>query len=189
VVAALFGELGAAVIASDRLNHEELDSPEVLDCLRQWWGDAVVTADGHADRDALRGIVSVDSDERKRLERLMHPRIARRRDALMARYRADPDVSAIVWDSPLLYEAGLADQCDCVVFIEADNEIRRKRALQGRSSQSKAWTADDLQRFEKSQKPLDLKRNSADYKVVNNSDIDGLRRQVEDVFSRILSGV
>ena len=119
----------------------------------------------------------------------MHPRIARRRDALMAQYRADPDVRAIVWDSPLLYEAGLADQCDCVVFIETDNELRRKRALQSRSSQSRAWTAGDLRRFEKTQKPLDLKRNSADYKVVNNSDIDDLRRQVEDVFSRILSGV
>jgi len=182
-VGAILGDLGAAVIASDRLNHEELDAPEVLECLHRWWGDEVIKPDGRADRDAIRKLVAGDSVARKRLERLIHPRITRRRQALMRKYLADPSIPAIVWDSPLLFEAGLVDQCHHVIFVEADAPVRRERV-----SRDRGWTAEDFEKLEKAQAPLDMKRSKADYKVVNNSDRDDLRRQVDDVFSRILSG-
>ena len=41
--------------------------------------------------------------------------------------------------------------------------------------------------YKKAQKSLDFKRARADYIVDNNSDMGAARRQVEDVFSRILS--
>jgi dephospho-CoA kinase len=182
-VAGILEELGARVICSDRLNHEELDSPEVLRQLREWWGEFVLTADGRADRAAIRKIVSGDPAARVQLERLVHPRIAARRQALMEAYAADPAVKAIVWDSPLLFEAGLAGQCDRVIFVEAPREVRLDRVMRARG-----WTTDDLERLEKSQRPLDYKRDRADYRVVNNSDDQELRRQVSDTFSRILSG-
>jgi len=183
-VAAILADLGAAVIASDRLNHEELNSPEVLECLRQWWGKGMIGADGQADRDAIRKLVTRDADARRRLERLVHPRIARRSQELMSKHEADPSVRAIAWDSPLLYEAGLAAKCDHVIFVEADESVRRDRVLRDRG-----WTTEDLARLEKAQTSLDIKRRNAYYKVINNSDRDDLRRQVKDVFSRILSGI
>jgi dephospho-CoA kinase len=183
-VASILGDLGAAVISSDRLSHEELNAPEVLAQLRDWWGEGVVGIDGQADRGAIRKAVLDDPAARQRLEALLHPRIARRRDALMRNYQADPDVRAIVWDSPLLYEAGLDEQCDCVVFVEADAEARLERVARERG-----WAPDDLHRFEKSQKPLDFKSQSADYRIVNNSDMDSLRRAAKEVLSRILSGI
>jgi dephospho-CoA kinase len=182
-VASILEELGARVICSDRLNHEELDSPEVLRQLREWWGEHVLTAEGRADRAAIRELVAGDPQARVRLEQLVHPRIAARRRELMEEYTADPAVKAVVWDSPLLFEAGLAGQCDRVIFVEATREVRLARVMQDRG-----WTPEDLERLEKSQKPLDYKRDRADYRVVNNSDNQGLRRQVSDIFSRILSG-
>src|SRR5688572_14114774 len=110
-VAALLQDLGAGLISSDRLNHEELDRPEVRDQLRCWWGETVFTPDGQINRDAIRNIVSRDAEARRRLEQLVHPRIARRREALIVQYNADPQIRAIVLDSPLLFEAGLADRC------------------------------------------------------------------------------
>ena len=157
--------------------------PEVRATLRQWWGDVVLRDDGTIDRDALRRIVK-DDDKRRQLEGLMHPRIALRREALTATYRTDPDTRAIVWDSPLLFEARLAEQCDCVIFVEADRAARLQRVAAKRG-----WKAEELDRFENSQKPLDFKKDRADYTVVNNSDIDDLRRQLVSVFSQILSGV
>lgn len=181
-VASILRELGAVVIDSDRLNHEELNSPEVIDQLRRWWGDGVVGRDGLADRTAIRRIVSADADERTRLERLVHPRIERRRQELMVRCLADPDIRAIVWDTPLLHEVGLAKLCTSLIFVEADQAVRLRR-VQGRG-----WAPEDLDRFEKSQLDLDNKRNRAHYRVANNSDIADLRTQVQDVFSRILAG-
>lgn len=182
-VASILEELGARVISSDRLNHEELDSPEVLQQLTAWWGRQVTTPDGRADRSSIRRIVAGDSSARRKLEALVHPRIAARRRELTELYRNDPAVKAVVWDSPLLFETGLDRQCDRIIFVEAPQEARLARIMRDRD-----WSAEDVERFEKSQKPLDFKKNRADYKVVNNSDLEDLRRQVSDVFSRILPG-
>lgn len=182
-VAAMLAELGAAVVDADRLNHEELDAPEVLAALREWWGEDVVTPDRRADRAAIRGIVRDNPGELRRLEGLVHPRIAKRSNELIAGWQADPGVRAIVWDAPLLFEVGLVERCDCVIFVDADPRVRLGRVREGR-----AWTAEDFCEFEKSQKALDLKKEQADYIVENNSDRDSLRRQVEIVFSQILSG-
>jgi len=78
---------------------------------------------------------------------------------------------------------GLADQCDHVVFVEADEPIRRRRVLRDRG-----WTPQEFVRLEKTQAPLDAKRRRADCTVVNNAGMDELRRQVEEVFARILAG-
>jgi dephospho-CoA kinase len=66
--------------------------------------------------------------------------------------------------------------------VETDQAIRTGRVRQ------RGWTVEDLERFERSQWPLDTKKDRADYRVVNNSDIADLRRQMTDVFSRILAG-
>ncbi len=181
--ASILAELGAAVVDADRLNHEELNAPEVVAELRRWWGEGVVAPNGRVDRDAIRRIVREAPEELRRLEKVVHPRIARRTDGLIAAWRADPAVRAIVWDAPLLFEAGLVDRCDCVIFVEADPRVRLDRVRRERS-----WTEEDLRRMENAQKPLDLKKGRADYIVENNSDKESLRRQMERVFSQILSG-
>jgi dephospho-CoA kinase len=181
-VAAMLHELGAAVVDSDQLNHDELNSPEVLKVLKEWWGNQVVGPDGRADRAAIRKVVAGDPAARERLERLVHPRIDRRRQELTARYLADPGVRAVVWDTPLLHEVGLAKYCNCLVFVDADRVVRTERVRR------RGWTPEDLDRFEKSQMTLDMKRDRADYRIANNSDIADLRTQVDIVFSRILAG-
>ncbi len=182
-VAGMMAEAGAAVISSDALNRTELESPEVRATLTGWWGDGILAPDGRVDRQALRRRISADPNERARLEALMHPRIARLRQELMTRFLKDTDVKAVVLDSPLLFEAGLDEQCDAVVLVESDRAVRLERVRQ-----SRGWTGEDLDRLEASQKGLDFKRDRADYRVVNNSDPDDLRRQVRGVFSQILSG-
>lgn len=181
-VAAILGHLGAGVISSDELNRAELDSPEVLAQIREWWGDRVIDSAGHAEREVLRELVGRDNGARRRLEGLTHPRIAARRQRMTAEFLADDRVRAIVWDSPLLFEAGLADRCDYIIFVDAAPAERLARVRRERG-----WAQEDLERFEKLQKPLDFKRQRADYIVENNSDIDVVRREVERVFSRILS--
>ncbi len=182
-VASMLESLGAAVISADRLSHEELDSPEVLERVRASWGAAMVLPDGRADRDEIRRIVAHDPSARGQLESWLHPRITRRRDELTRYFQQDPSVRAIVWDAPLLHEAGWAEQCTCIIFVDAAEDVRAARVLRERG-----WTADELAKLEKAQKPLDFKRASADHRVVNNSDTDALRRRVEGVFSQILPG-
>ena len=103
----------------------------------------------------------------------------------MAAHAFDPQVLAYVWDTPLLLEAGLAPQCDAIVFVDAPpaERLRRVQATRG-------WTDQDWHAREKSQLPLDNKRRIAKYIVQNTADLDDeVRSQVREVLSRILAEV
>lgn len=174
--------LGAAIIDSDRLAHEQLREPEVMAALRAWWGDEVLQSDGSVDRKAVAAIVFNDADALARLENLLYPRIAVQRDRLIGKYDADPSVRAVVLDTPKLIETGLNRTCDAVIFIDARREVRFARVLE-----SRGWSMNELDRREKLQNALDKKRELADYIVVNNSDVEGLRSSVEQTLSSILA--
>lgn len=181
-VARILEVLGAAVIDSDRLAHEELNDPGVIATLKQWWGDSILLASGDIDRGAVGGIVFGNAVELARLERLLYPRIERRRQELMAFYEGDERVKAIVVDAPKLYEAGVDKVCDIVVYVDADQPARFSRV-----AASRGWTKEELARREKLQNPLDAKKANADYVVTNSSSIEELRIQVERVFSSVLA--
>lgn len=188
-VARLLAECGAAVIDSDELNRQELQSPEVIETLVSWWGEGVRRKeDGRGnsglDKDRIAKIIFSDAEQRKRLEQFVHPRIARQRDRLIATYQLDPSVKLIVVDSPLLLESGTDRACDQVVFVDADDAVRLERVT-GR----RRWSAEDWKSREKSQIALDKKRSRADHVVVNNSsDLAQLRTAVSLLYRKLVQG-
>jgi dephospho-CoA kinase len=181
-VARILESLGAAVIDADRLAHEQLDDPEVIATLRTWWGDSILTPEGRIDRKAVAGRVFSDPAELARLEALLYPRIERRREELTAGYVSDIDVPAVVLDAPKLYEAGLDELCDVVIFVDSADATRAQRV-----ASSRGWSKSEWASREKLFEPLDRKRAGADYIVANNSSIDDLRSEIERVFSAVLA--
>ena len=189
-VARLLGELGCLVIDSDAQAREAYRDPTVLETIRGWWGDGVFRPDGSLDRSAVASKVFADPAERERLEGLVHPLVHAARERQMRIAADDPQVVAYVWDTPLLIEAGLADECDAIVFVDApfDRRLARVRARGG-------WDEAELRRREKSQTPLDTKRRLSDYLIDNAADAGAgvsassdLREQVRRVLSQILAG-
>jgi dephospho-CoA kinase len=181
-VADLLTELGAAVIDSDALSHAALDDPSIQRQLREWWGPAVIDRTGRVDRKAVASIVFIAPQENERLKAVIYPWIAARRRERMTALQADPRVPLIVLNSPLLFEAGLEAECDAVVFVDADREVRLARVRAARG-----WSAEELERREKLQMPLDRKLARADYILRNNSSIDELRIEARKLFARLLS--
>ena len=182
MVAQMLGSLGAAVIDADAMAHEELNTDEVRKTLVDWWGASVVGSDGKVDRKRIGAIVFDDPAQRSRLETLIHPRIAIRRDTMIEKLSADPKVRMIVMDAPLLYEVGLDRMCDSVIFVESDQAIRAER-----SEKTRHWVPTELARREKSQMPLDMKRARADHICNNNSDLPTLRQEVKGLYELILA--
>jgi dephospho-CoA kinase len=183
LVARLMGELGAKVFDADETAHEVLADSEVVETLKRWWGPSVVDRSGQIDRRRIAEIVFKDPGQRQQLERLVHPRIFERWGALLHLYR-DEGVApiAVVIDAPLLFEAGLDEWCDVIVFVDAPENVRLQRLRDTRG-----WAGDELRRREKMQNTLDSKRIRADYIVENNSSVCDLRRRVEAIFSAVTS--
>lgn len=181
-VAQIMSDLGAGVICSDELGHSEINAPDIQRTIARWWGPSVLRADGTVDRKQVGSVVFNDPAQRHRLESLLHPRIAIRRADRMAELDSQPRIRLIVIDSPLLYETDLDLECDAVVFVDADDAVRRER-----SEKLRGWPEGELNRREKSQQPLDMKRARADYICKNNSNQADLRKQVEEIVIQILA--
>lgn len=183
-VAAALRELGCVVCDSDALAREALGDPTVVTMLRERWADrrpGPVAADGSVERRAVAAIVFGDVNERRWLESITHPWIEARRRALFA--AAPAHAPALVIDAPLLLEAGLGDQCDAVIFVDAPRTARMARVRSARG-----WDEGELLRRERSQWPLERKRSAATDVIVNDGDLHDLRRGAVRVLDRLVGG-
>ena len=169
------------MIDADRLAHEELTNPDVINTLISWWGESIRSNDGQIDRRAIGEIVFNSLGELSRLEGLLYPRIHRKREKLVNRYEADPAVCAIVLDTPKLFEAGLDKICDVVVFVDAPRSERLRRVMTQRG-----WTEEEFNKRENLQKPLDKKKASADHIVANHSGAADIRPQVQRILASVI---
>ncbi|MGA2497129.1 MAG: dephospho-CoA kinase [Tepidisphaeraceae bacterium] len=181
-VASLFRELGCMVIDSDRCIAQAYEQQNVQQTLVQWWGPGMLEAPGRVNRKAVADKVFANPAERQRLEGLLHPLASQMRDWQMA--SADTQTVAFVWDAPLLIEAGLASQCDAIVFVDAPEEVRIRRVMETRG-----WTREEWQRRENNQTPLDNKREIAKFVICNTAGLDEVRSQVRHVLSRIVAEI
>ena len=77
-------------------------------------------------RDSLGARVFGDADALSRLERIVHPAVARKRAAFLIEHAAAP---IVMFDIPLLFEKGGADYVDRVVVVSAPADQQRRRVL------------------------------------------------------------
>jgi dephospho-CoA kinase len=180
-VARLFGEMGCLVIHADDQVRQAYGDPEIQKTLERWWGREIYREDGNINRPEVARRIFSSPQERVKLERLLHPWIARQRDRLMEESAKNPRVLAFIWDTPLLFETGLEQDCDAVVFVDAPEDTRFQRV-----SQTRGWDPDEIIRREKLQWPLDKKKKMSHYVVVNTADAAASRSQVRKILSRIL---
>jgi len=181
-VAAEFARQGCVVIDSDQLNHEVLRTPEVAQTLRQWWGPDVLDASGEPDRRAIARIVFAAPAEKARLEQLVYPLIATRRAAIISAAKENSAITAIVIDSPLLFESNLDRECDTVIFVAAST-ARRLERLQA----TRGWDADELQRRERWQLSTADKRRRAKFVIDNDGSVEQIGPQVADILRTVVA--
>jgi dephospho-CoA kinase len=167
-VAAMFRRCGAVVIDADALARDVVTpgKPAWREIIRQF-GQGILNPDRTINRQTLAAIVFGNRTKLRRLERIIHPRVAREQ-ARLTRQAAQQDPRAVVvYDVPLLFEAGIDTRVDKIVVVAADRETQIAR-LKKRNQLSRA---EAIRRI-RSQMPVAQKVRSAD--VV----IDGtLRRQ------------
>ncbi len=129
-VAALLARWGATIIDADLLTREvQAPGSATLAAIAATFGPEVLTADGELHRPRLRALVLADPERRRALERIVHPAVQRRREALVAEAgrRGDP---IVVSDIPLLFEALDPAAFDAVILVDAPEPLRLARLRQ-----------------------------------------------------------
>lgn len=124
----LFGELGAALVDTDRIAHM-LTAPDgaAMADIRAAFGAGVVAEDGSLNRPAMRALAFEDPAVRKRLEAILHPMIRSESDR-QCRVATAPYVVLVV---PLLVESGTyRGRVRRLCVVDCPEEIQVARVMQ-----------------------------------------------------------
>lgn len=158
-VAKMFKQCGAIVIDADELARAAVQpgKPAWRDIVRRF-GKSVLNADRTINRETLGQIVFRDRRKLRQLERIIHPRVAREQIRRTKQAVRRDHHAVVVYDVPLLFEAGIDKRVDKIIVVTADRETQVAR-LKKRNGLTRA---EALRRI-KSQMPLARKRRLADY--------------------------
>ncbi len=158
-VAGMFQRCGALVIDADVLAHRvvEPDKP-AWRAIVKTFGKAVLNPDRTLNRQALGAMVFRSRTKLRRLEQIIHPRVAREQ-ARLTRQAARKDANAVViYDVPLLFEAGIDKRVDKIIVVAADRETQIARLYR-----RNGFTRAEAIRRIRSQMPIKQKAADADY--------------------------
>jgi dephospho-CoA kinase len=173
------------VIDGDTIGHEVLNEETVREKIRTEFGLSVFEPDGRINRRAVaQRVFGSGEDEtaaRRRLEAIVHPRIAEHAEQQIAEARATPAVRLVLLDAALVLEAGWRTWCDAVIFVDSPFSQRSARV------QTRGWSEAELRSRESSQLSLDVKRMEADYVIDNSNGPQFALDQLERIVASLVT--
>lgn len=177
-VSRLFAERGVTIIDADELSHAlTARDGAALPAIADAFGDDVIAADGSLDRAALRRRVFSDTEARRRLEGILHPRIR----AEMHHRMAHSDGPYVILAIPLLFETGQQDVADRVLVVDVPESVQIER-VQARSGLDKG----EIERIIASQVPRDRRLAGADDVIDNTGPASALADRVDRLHRQYL---
>ena len=176
--ARLFAEEGARVHDADQTVHElYAEGGAAVGPIAEAFPSAV--KQGVVDRPALAGVLAKDPAAFERLEAIVHPLVARSRDAFVEA-AAQAGAEVIVLDVPLLFETGGHQGLDAVVVVSAPRHLQRQRVLE-----RPGMTPERFDHLIGRQVPDAAKRERADFVVETGQGVDHARAQVRQILATV----
>ena len=177
-VGRMFGEEGVPVFDADTAVHK-LQGPEgalVAEIEAHFPG---TTGSAGVNRGALAERVLGEPLALRRLEELVHPAVAREREAFIAAHAHAP---LVLLDIPLLFEAGGWKDVDKVAVVSAPEEVQRARVLA-----RAGMTPQELDAILARQLPDREKRARADFVIDTSASLEETRRAVRRIVACLAS--
>lgn len=185
--AAIFQKLGIPSIDTDAVYHKLLeDSGDITNELSSAFGQNILSENGKVDRKKLREAVFGHKNTPNLLHTLntiTHKYVmARTRELLLSFEQSGATVALI--DAPLLFEAGIDRDCDLVIGVLADREVRLSRIME-----RDGITREAAKTRINAQKGDDFFRDACQYILENNGDAAALEAQICRLLSTLKLGV
>jgi len=138
----------------------------------------ILREDGSLDRKALASIVFTDMNKKLKLDEVMFKAIIAETKRLVEVYSQDDPVGILI-DAPLLFEAGLDKECDLVLLIVADMDVRIHRVCARDGA-----TEQEVKNRINSQMSDEEKISRSHVVVDNSGNLKELEKQLEEFFSK-----
>ena len=166
----------AHVYDTDAICHDLYDNPtpDLLDGMRNNWGDAIIAESSRIDRAALSRRLFAEEDRADafaKLNALVHPAVAQRLQELMRRDAVREDELVLV-EVPLLFEIGWESRYSHTIAIWSPRETQIVRLMSRNNLTREAAEARLAV-----QMSADDKLARADFGLINNGGPEHLRMQ------------
>jgi len=137
--------------------------------------------DKNIDRLKLANLVFNDRRMLDKLNKIVHPYVGARFITLADQIRQSDPGAMIIYDIPLLIEAGMQKMVDLVLLVYVPRETQIAR-LQQRDRLNRS----DAELRLKAQTPLEEKRKYANYTVDNSGPLADTAGQVDQIWQKII---
>ena len=180
-VARLFQDCGAILIDADILARAVVEPGKpALKAIVAAFGKKILSPDGTLNRETLGKIVFASPAKLKKLSAIVHPRVAREQARMAREIAAQEPQAVVIYDAPVLIEAGAHKRMDKIVVVSADEQTQIKR-LRNRNHLSKTAA----RRRIKSQLPLTKKIALADYVIDGTLSYEQTKHEMERIYEEL----
>lgn len=136
-----------------------------------------MVVEGDLDRKALGDLVFSNNQKRMKLEKIIHPLVAKKRSEFLNRHR---DACFCLFDMPLLFETGADQKVDKVIVVTAPLDVQYRRVT-GRSN----MTEKKFLAINSRQVPDRIKRKKADFIIDTSTGLDAVKQQVAEIIKEL----
>ena len=138
--AAILAAMGCPVVDADQISRALTASGgEAMPAIIRVFGSDMAASDGALDRPKMRELVFRDKDARKKLEAIVHAKLALRVDHLL--YEVHKDAPVVIYDCPLLIESPAARERADRILVMRRKPFRLKGSGPVRDSLPKPRSA------------------------------------------------
>ena len=172
-------ELGALIISADQVGHEAYTvNTEAWEQVVATCGNGILQDDKEIDRRKLGGIVFSDPSQLKKLNQIMHPRMARIVSDKIEAFRGQ-GVDTVVVEAALLFEAGWDSLVEEVWVTDASEEI-----IIGRLRERNGLSEEEAKKRINSQMDRMERIGRSDFVINNSGDMAELGTTIKELWDR-----
>jgi len=174
----IFQKLGALTYDADKIVEALFQDEEVLQKIRNLFGDGIFQANGRLDKQKVASIIFSDNASRRSLEDILHPLVFEKINRLLE--YSDTEDKIVVVETPLLFERGYKNRFQCIITVKTELE----RALH-RLEEKGVKREEALERM-RSQLPIEEKIRKSDFTVNNDGTTTETEQQVRNIYEKLL---
>ena len=166
----IFSDMGYKILDTDNAAHELLIEKSDF-IIKEFDGLDICEKNGKISRKKLGKIVFSDKKMKEKLENILHPLIKLKIEEF---FTANKNEEKVFVSVPLLFESGMENLFDKIIFIYTDDRIRLKRLIL-RDKYNEEYAKIRMS----SQISQDVKIKKSDIVIYNNSSLKDLEREIK----------
>ena len=166
------------MIDLDKISHEVIEYPEVIEKLVKVFGEDILDENGKISRRKLGAVVFGNKEKLREINSIMHPVILAE---MRRQVRLLEKINKIVFvEIQLLFEVKWEKEFDVILLVYVDRETQIKRVMERDSR-----TFEEVEKIINSQINLEDKKKKSDYVIDNTKKIEEVELEIEKILKEL----